>query len=246
MFAAFMGDATAAGWVCHPESCGHDLVLRAGPTLDLDVWRGVERGDTVAVEGKLHPTLHLLAQALPPWSRFYHPTERTRAADWYAVLVPRCENDFRELAAAVGVLVFRWGPERGELWRRTDWPDDCRVPGLHPLELPPPVAMEAGRPAPRAVTRWKVGAVRLCLLALERGDREVTTTDFLASQVRPRSFVERQWIEPVRREGRVHVYRLCDRPDRPDLAYPELVTAIREADAAAAPVQGSLLGSVRP
>lgn len=36
MFGAFQASARALGFTCYPESCGHDLVLRAGTLVDCD------------------------------------------------------------------------------------------------------------------------------------------------------------------------------------------------------------------
>lgn len=247
MFDAFMADARAAGWICYPESCGRDLVLRAGPELDLEVWYGIEHGDTVAIEGKMHATLKLLSQALPPWHQLYPPRVATAGADWYAVLVPSCSREFRTLAIAVGVMAFVFPSESSQRqrWERRDWPTEYRVPGVRPLDLPPPVIMQAGLPGPRAVSRWKVEAVRLCLLALSRERRELRTSDFLGTRVRVPTFQRNGWVVYLGRDGRDHIYQLSDDPTRPDLAYPELVTALREEEAAAAPKQAPLLASVR-
>lgn len=234
MFAAFIADAERLGFTAYPESCGHDLVLRAGPNIAVaESWQadGLAEGDTIAVEGKLHPNVAVIEQALPPWHRVYDPTAKTRSADWYAVLVPASDSAFRAVAAAVGVLVWTRAPDRAAAhrwdvttWQPTGWPAEHRVTGFLPLDLPPPVRMAAGLPAPRAVTPWKVDAVRLCL----RGG-QLRTSDFRGTRVRAPTFVQRGWMREVSRDGRHAVYELTDAVDRPDLAYPEIADALRAA-----------------
>ena len=232
MFAAFVGLVEPLGLLPYPESCGHDLVLEVserfphrGGTADA-----LEVGDLVAVEGKLRANLHLLAQAAPH-DRGYRANLRM-ACDFYAVLSPApCGGDFGDLARMLGIVQIQLSPEalegrRG--WRLPPFLDEHRAFGTRPT-LPPRVQMPAGSPSPRSITPWKVAAVRLCL----RGTgAELRSEDFKADDsrgnVRPRTFVERGWMVPDRREGRAYVYRLVDSPTRPDVAYPEVAAALRE------------------
>lgn len=226
MLGAFAARASAGGWTCYPESCGHDLVL-------------VGQGRTVVVEGKQVPSLEVLFQALPPL-----PDQKNRdRADFYYVVVPRAPMEFREVAArlGIGVTIQRppdpEGPNRGR-WTREPTSDDTRCrwapaedlrcvgpgPRLRPVLLVPGV--QAGSPAPRSVTEWKVAAVRLCLRAL--AGEEIRSRD-IQKPLRPSLFVERGWLRQVGQEGRQRVYVLGDGPTRPDLVYPEIVAALRDA-----------------
>lgn len=242
MFRAFVSEMRACGFRAVPEACGHDLLLVAGERT-RDAARGrwsaaldVEPGDVIAVEGKLRPTAAVLRQALPPHRRRDSSGRASPAADFYAVLVPEWDADFGEVAAALDVCVAvmgaptRWsfGGERPPEILRWAFPDRARVVGHPPLPVPDlDVDMDAGRPSPRALTPWKIAAVRLCLLGLSR---ELTEADFASGPVRKRTFVDRDWIRLVRREGRAGVYALTDRETRPDLAYPEIVDALRRRE----------------
>lgn len=127
-----------------------------------------------------------------------------------------------------------------------------RVVGYQRMPVPRlEVEMAAGQPAPRAITPWKIGAVELCLIAQHR---PLTRADFRERQVRPESMTRSGWmacegrgkeaawtltgrglthLEPAptttpdgigageHRDGMVW------RPLRPDVAYPEIVEALR-------------------
>lgn len=228
MFAAFMGEAKALGFRCYPESGGHDLILVAPAGIE-----GLVEGDQIAVEGKLRDNLAVLHQALPPGAlRPARPSQT--ACDFYAVLVPGTDAMFREVADALGirVLVQRPGakPSTSRGWQprhqlAEGWADDLRV-GLPRKRLLLEVDMPAGLPSPSVVTPWKIDAVRLCMTVAERGG-ELRSTDFTGTQVRARTFVERGWMQVVRREGRITVYQLAEHEGRPDRAYPEVVAALR-------------------
>jgi hypothetical protein len=71
-----------------------------------------------------------------------------------------------------------------------------------------------------------VAAVRLCLRAL--AGEEIRSRD-IQKPLRPSLFVERGWLRQVGQEGRQRVYVLGDGPTRPDLVYPEIVAALRDA-----------------
>jgi hypothetical protein len=228
MFTAFMEDASGHGFELYPESCGFDLILRAGPDIDYKQpnFHGLGPGDQIAIEGKLRPSLEVLHQAMPPDFARYGDI-KPAAADYYAVLVPEAGPGFRKIAEACGIAVFVY-PPIGK-WR-VSWASaltlDLRT-GRSGLELPPSVVMEAGRPGPRRVTKWKVQAVELCLKALSRNG-ELRSTDFVGTVVSPRTFLLKNWIVAARKEGRNVVYKLVDDPSRPDLNYPEIVAAVRK------------------
>jgi hypothetical protein len=230
MFSAFMAEARTLGFCCYPESGGHDLILVAPTGLEAG---GLVEGDQIAVEGKLRDNLAVLHQALPPGS-LYPARKSQTACDFYAVLVPGAAPEFRDVARALGIRVLQQRPgtapkpPRG--WHPPHqlahgWEDDMRV-GLPRKRLLLEVEMEAGAPSPRAVTPWKIDAVRLCMTVAERGG-ELRSSDFTGTQVRARTFVERGWMQVVRREGRVTVYQLAEHDGRPDRVYPEVVAALR-------------------
>lgn len=226
MFAAFMSEARALGFKCYPESGGHDLILVAPAGIE-----GLVEGDQIAVEGKLRDNLCVLHQALPPGA-LYPARKSQTACDFYAVLVPGTDAMFREVARALGIRVLqqpRQDTTRSRHYPRHQlaqgWDDELRV-GLPRKRLLLEVEMDAGLPSPSVITPWKVDAVRLCMTVAERGG-ELRSTDFVGTQVRARTFVERGWMQVVRREGRITVYQLADHEGRPDRAYPEVVAALR-------------------
>jgi hypothetical protein len=231
MFDAFIGDARALGFRCYPESGGHDLILVAPAGLESG---GLVEGDQIAVEGKLRDNLSVLHQALPPGALWPSLKGQT-ACDFYAVLVPAADGTFRDLATVLGIRVLQL-PKGAKPLRRgdvhqlaRDWRDELRV-GLPRKRLLLEVDMPAGQPSPRAVTPWKIDAVRLCHVATSNGG-ELRTSDFAGTQVRARTFLDRGWMVPLRREGRITVYRLTEDRSRPDLWYPEVAAALRQVSA---------------
>ena len=213
--------AFAAPWAeVYPESCGHDVVLRVthGERGGLHPFA---IGDVVAVEAKLRPTLGVLRQAIP-FDRLRYG--RKHGADFYAVLLPSSRNgeDFDAVADALGVLRVgidysqRWG------WRHAGSIDQMRC---FPVTQSAPllaVEMAGGQPAPRAVTPWKVAAVRLCLNGTGHRFKRADLADVL----NVRTFVDRGWAAVAARDGRHAVYELLDATDRPDRCYPEIAAAL--------------------
>lgn len=233
MLGVLMADARRLGFDVYPETAGHDLLLRA-PAGREDT--GLCAGDVVAVEGKLRANSTVLRQAMPPFRRRWW--SGARGADFYAVALPGHDDDFAAVAAGLGieVILVRPAGEKVQGWSTRvhpatyfegiRWHEGNRT-GLQPLDLPVlRVEIEAGTPAPRVVTPWKVDAVKLCLGAAARGG-ELRSEDFRGSlHVRHRTFLDRGWMQLVRREGRVSTWMLVDAPDRPDRAYPEIVAAL--------------------
>lgn len=104
------------------------------------------------------------------------------------------------------------------------------------------VQHRGGVPNPRAVTQWKLAAVRLCLLLAERG--YLTGPDFKGARpggVSVSTWLQRRWL---RRDGSITIRpgersraRYVARPaeewqhgqPRPDVRYPEIVAALRAA-----------------
>lgn len=224
MFASFIADAKAEGFVAYPETCGHDLVLEG-------------HGIQVVVEGKLRAGLDVLVQALPPWHRrHYFDDPPTTGADYYAILTPGSGFDLRDVATALDIVCLDWPPSSE--WRGPREDLDLvaklreRPTGPTLQRLRPPLAVEqpAGMPSPRSVSHWKVDAVRIALRL--RAGAELRSTDFDGA-AKPQTFVQRGWMKPLRKEGRLTVYALGDRADHaPDRLYPEIVAALAVTEAA--------------
>ena len=222
MFDDFIAAARSEGFVAYPETCGHDLVLEG-------------HGLQVVVEGKLRANTKVLVQALPPWHRdSYFAGPSTTGADYYAILTPGVDAEIRALARCVDVLCIdwrfhsaedvRWAGPRGALGLLAKLQERPTGPTLTRLKPPLAVEQQAGLPAPRSVSHWKVDAVRIALRL--RAGAELRSTDF-AGAVKPATFVQRRWMRPLRKEGRVTVYGLGVCADTaPDVLYPEIVAAL--------------------
>lgn len=245
MLASFTARARGQGFRVVPEACGHDLVLVAAEHPHLPPW--AEPGDVVAVEGKLRASLTLLRQAIPPVRR-----DRTSAdvvsADFYAVVVPGIDSDFRDVAEALGVAVVAEPVPHAALTtdygRRIELERLAETGGVERIHIPGgfrqigcrrpavpeiDVEMPAGCPSPRSLSPWKIEAVRLCLVGLRR---ELASEDF-QGEVKSRTFLDRRWMAVTRREGRKAYYTLTTSTMfglRPDLAYPEIAAALLARD----------------
>lgn len=211
--------ARACGYQVHAEVSGWDLLI---------VCR--ETGTQLGVQAKLRPSVDVLAQALGH--------ERLPGPELHAVLVPVAPPAFITVARRLNVHVIQ-GVLLGELslpiifgnkfrWTHTrrEW-----VPEVE-------VYTPAGVPSPRSITRWKLAAVKLCMLARERG--HVTAAD-----LRELKLSRNWWFSPrfgpvlvsrvkidehglsraVRNE---YVLRDPSSSAMPDLRWPEIVVALRE------------------
>jgi hypothetical protein len=273
MMAVFQAEAKEWGFRVFPESGGFDLLLEVTEATVERVndprWLGsdlreyhpfsgfrgeLEVGDVIAVEGKLRGTFEVLCQAMPKgrltreWT-----TDKSRAADWYAVVIPAGPPGFEAVAEACGILVIECPlerPDRASLYRKAPPPlpagvtrvshvhGALRVTGYNRIQVPRlEVEMAAGQPAPRQITTWKIGAVELCLIAQHR---PLTRKDFDTRRVSAASLVRNGWVEctgrgPTARwsltgKGVERIEerngRLVQTARRPDIEYPEIVAAL--------------------
>ena len=244
MFAAFVADCRAAGFRIFPECCGFDLVMVAPAVLPgpEGTWGGLRPGDVVAIEGKLRASVDVLAQAMPVRRRRGYWKEAP-APNWHVVLVPEASHAFLDVAWAVGCCVCVYpmpDPEEDAPWKRTrdpelrerakyarigHYPPSLRIDPVVPLSVPEvEVDVMPGLPAPRSVTPWKIAAVKLCLLGADGRDLTAAEVGKLA-----RNFTTNRWLRKVAGSGKTAVYRLLHASNRPDVAYPEIATALRIA-----------------
>lgn len=198
--ADFAEVARAAGWIVYPEIDHWDLVLVA------------EDGFQVGVQAKLQAGWMVLWQATQP---------SPEKPDRRAILVPKVDHRFRNLAHRFGVHVFeastiecarRWSNDgalaRATLERHPDPPlmPQYQVPRRR-LALPSIVAASvvAGSPCPRRLTPWRESALLLCAL-LQRKER-VTASEIRLAGLKPSNLVQRNhvvrvgWTEGKPREG---------------------------------------------
>lgn len=216
-FCAYLADSRVGeGWVPYHETAGFDLLL-----VHAD-------GRQIGIEAKLSLNLEVLAQAMPSgWEAGF------TGPDYRAVLVPRGGAKYGELATRLGVTVLRfydcvYRPEVGEAtpgyvhrpsWHLqpglptkhgeseylgTDWWDWCPAKRCALPDYVPDV--QGGKPAPVALTPWKVKAIKLMILLDRRG--RVTRGDMKALQLSPTRFTDRfnGFLSPDGRGG----YVRCD------------------------------------
>lgn len=176
-------------WTVYPETGGFDLLL-------VD-----PQGRQLGIEAKLRMNAKVLVQAIPSrWSSLDGP-------DWRGILVPKINDELRELAHVLGLVVFT------PLWECWGTGHDRRVSGSRPsgrfqpmlyqaeqvhdcwhdfnpetrCELPPMVPdLPAGVPAPVRLTPWKVGALKV--LAHLEVHGAITSREVRAFGIDPRRF----------------------------------------------------------
>lgn len=239
MFESFCDVHRAAGFSVHPETHGHDLVMVAPDEIKGGSGGSILPGDVIVVEGKLTANAHLLYQAMPPTCthgvhvRMWPQTRPRPCAHWYVVLVPSADAGYRQLAAGVGIEVCEYPPPATFAGRSASPPRTFKPrfrlrhdPEIVMQRPALSLAISPGQPSPRALTPWKEAAVRLCLQG--RDGRTLTRADVGKLD---RSFRASGWIEKDG-VGKAATYRLLDKPDRPDRAYPEIVAAIEASEAA--------------
>lgn len=217
MCSAFRDLARRHGFAVHSETDGFDMLLVA------DRASGFSKGDQIGVHAKLHANFRVLAQCIPRDPARSGP-------DYYAVLVPSADSDFRVVAHALRIAVLEGGriadPQArlfdGAAWHRhsacaPSWVPECEV-----HDLP------AGGVAPKLMTPWKMAAVKLCLLAEQRGF--LTERDFSEADMSMGLWRAKQWIKAagsvVHGGRKVTRYVLVDERRPPHLLHPEIVTAL--------------------
>lgn len=196
------------GWVAYPEHAGWDVLM----VRERD-------GFQVGVQAKLRANCEVIAQAADGMARSKRP-------DVAAVLVPDASHAFVRVARLCGgIKVLHWSsPHRYDF----NFLDErlhsaTGSPGTR-HELPPFVpAVRAGSPAPTPLTKWKLAALRLCLLLDRQG--YVTTEDIKRLGMSPT-----RWLDLLRMDGYVpgrRLHRLV-RGDKllPDQQYPELAAQV--------------------
>lgn len=213
---ALIDAARAAGYQAHPECGSWDTLL---------VCR--ETGVQIGVHAKLRPSIEVVSQALG--RSVSEPGPQV-----HAVLVPFASPAFLRVARTCDLHVFQ-----GVHIDRLDLPAvlTSAPPWNHPSkEWAPEVEMRfpAGVPSPRRSSRWKMNAVKLCLLAREQGF--VTRADMIAFRLHPHWWVskkfgqvlERRVVDGERLRGQ---YVLRDPSSQlvPDLRWPEIVDALQAA-----------------
>lgn len=200
--AAFMKNLDAREWIAYPETAGWDILLVRADEAQ------------VGVQAKLRLNVDVINQTLD--ERGVYDADRARP-DFRAVLVPsHGTGKFDAIAAHLGITVISatkrdglrdhaWtfyphlpaegsaGGMTAERWH--DWCPSrrCKLPAYVP-------DVAAGAKAPHRLTDWKIGAIKIAILAERRG--HVARSDFKHVRIDHRLWFTpgQQWLES--REGR--------------------------------------------
>jgi hypothetical protein len=187
---AFAEWARAEGFTVYPETAGWDMLLVAAD------------GHQLGIEAKLSLNLKVLAQALKGCTY-----SAERGPDYRAILVPESHEGVDDICAHFGIEVFT----AQRAWTRkatTAWEFDRRHAYRHELhdwnpkqrcELPDYVPdVPCGVPAPRTLSPWKVGALRV--LAIIEVQGFVTREDVRNCRNDPRRWCAGDgWLKPLER-----------------------------------------------
>lgn len=209
---AFVTLARQTGFQVHCEVDSWDILLVSPVGLQI------------GIQAKMRASLDVLAQSLTD--------ERHRGPDVHAVLVPVASYSFISVAQAARVFVFQGVliDERFDFARI--FVNAPRWKHSKPAWVPEvQVITPAGVPGPKSVTPWKMGAVKLCLLARSRG--YVTRADLKQFKLHESWWFDRKFgpmLAPREQNGaRVrgeYVLFNPDNPKSPDLRWPEIVDAL--------------------
>jgi hypothetical protein len=187
---AFAEWARAEGFTVYPETAGWDMLLVAAD------------GHQLGIEAKLSLNLKVLAQSLKGCTY-----SAERGPDYRAILVPESHEGVDDICAHFGIEVFT----AQRAWTRkatTAWEFDRRHAYHHELhdwnpkqrcELPDYVPdVPCGVPAPRTLSPWKVGALRV--LAIIEVQGFVTREDVRNCRNDPRRWCAGDgWLKPLER-----------------------------------------------
>ncbi len=175
--------ARAHGFKAYVETSDFDVLLIAGPES-----KGFKDGDQIGIQAKLRDNVDVLAQSLPK--------RHGARPHYYAVLVPSCSESFARVAARLEIGVIcgiglnetrHWERLFGRMrWKRQEegarcWVPDCEVEG-----------MRGGRKGPQQITKWKMAAIKLCLLAEEQGF--ITSREFREMGISMDVWVKKRWL----------------------------------------------------
>ncbi len=223
---AFAEAARGDGWIVYPEVGTWDLVL---------VRSDHEGTIQVGVQAKLRGNVSVLRQALIGRSMRTGPRFR-------AVLVPKASNDFDYVAHVLGLGVYTGNHIRevevskrafGRTYTRTYPRQSIMAPSrpwahTSPLWLPPVVPRRSGGvAAPSKLSRWRVQAIKLCLVLEARG--YVTRDDFRKWGIDKARWVAYGWIKAEGKIGRLTRYVIGI--DAPIEGWRDVAAELLETDA---------------
>jgi hypothetical protein len=218
----FLEHVRACGFKAFPETADFDVLLVA-----TEVCTGFKAGDQIGVEAKIRANIDVMYQALP---------RRGSGPHYYVILVPDATHQYREIATALGITVvtkeminvsrpgrsiFNRIRARRHEPTALCWVPDCEIPG-----------MRGGIAGPKKITKWKMNAVKLCMLGVSRG--YLRAQDFHEAGIRMDLFVKNEWVKQHGKEagpnGRpVNTYVLVDENNPPHLKYMDVTEALEKA-----------------
>lgn len=181
---AFMEWAKGEGWIPYAETAGWDILL-----VGAD-------GTQIGVQAKLKFNMKVLHQTIPDG---WYDTWHEHGPDFRAILLPTGQGS-EPICRALGVTIFRpvrgWDGPRGfgpslKAGERHAYYDNWHwwAPRKR-HELPEYVPdVQAGASAPMQLSKWKIGALKVCALLELRG--HVTREDFKRIGID-----HRRWVGP--------------------------------------------------
>lgn len=247
--------ARSKGFKAYAETSEFDVILVA-TEVSAKYAPLFAPGEQIGVHAKLKPGVEVLHQAMPRQYGYHTRKAGTLTKEgphYYAILVPFATQEFVELAQRLGIYVMtalvrasafsHIGYSHGDLaplpgyglvadtrraqrgytftYQRMDHITPCWVPEVE-VETP------AGVKSPRQITPWKMAAVRLCVLGLEKG--YLTTVDFKAAKVDMSRWFQKGWIKAhdwvVENGKRMKRYVIDESKSPPHLQYPEVIEAL--------------------
>lgn len=204
-------------WTCYAETEGWDILM----VRDED-------GCQIGIEAKLDLNIAVIVQAIKD-----SPGHSQVGPDFRAVLIPaeRMNHDLSPICHGLGITVITIPYDPEKYWHfhphppalemkydeLRDW-HPCIPMKRHRLpEYVPDVI--AGASAPVQLSRWKIAALKLCVL-LEDGP--VNRADFKALGLSPTRWISRDgWLTPTS-EGWVRGSRMPDFPAQHPSVYAEI------------------------
>lgn len=208
----FATRARESGWTVYPETGGWDLLLVSANATQ------------VGVQAKLRANFEVVAQAM--WRSLYTPEY---GPDFRAVLVPAAPPGFRAVCDELRIHVYL---PAEEAWARAVVvpPDPLRRATSRRHVLPPIVpSWSGGAPSPKTLSRWRVGALRLCALLRSRG--YITAADFKAQKVDRSRWVAAGWVRGEGERGSLRYVPGHNAAGLPDVGYEAERDALAALDA---------------
>lgn len=219
--AKFAVIARQEGFKVYAETADFDLLLVAG-----DACKGFKSGDQIGVHAKLRANIPVLWQALPR-------SMRSNSPHYYAILVPKADDMYIDIARQLKVTTIEGDWFAGSVkyngrsfqclnWYRFEPRKPCWVPDCEVHDMP------AGVPSPQQLTKWKLAAIKLCLLCEERG--YLLSSDFLQAEISMMRWRQKGWIVPgdfsMEMGKRMRRYTLNNDMQPPHLLYAAVTAAL--------------------